>query len=57
MTIHSSINRYDNITVHSFDIKIHTGDAVRQIERVNYKDVVIFSAMNLVYATQLKVYN
>jgi hypothetical protein len=29
MTIHPSINLYDNITVHSFDIKIHTGDAVR----------------------------
>lgn len=54
ITIKPSINHYDDIVIHSFDIKIIT----RGVDKLfNYKAAVIFSALNLIYATQIKVYN
>ena len=47
ITIKPSINHYDDIVIHSFDIKIITRGADKHF---NYKDVVIFSAINLIYA-------
>ena len=54
ITIKPSINRYDDIVVHSFDIKIITKGTDKHF---NYKDAVIFSAINLIYATQINSYN
>jgi hypothetical protein len=54
ITIRPSMNRYGNIAVHSFDVKIITNGVDKHF---NYETVVIFSAINLIYATQIKVYN
>ncbi len=51
ITIRPSMNRYDNIVVHSFDVKVDTREVGKSLN-YSYKAIVIFSTISLVSSTK-----
>jgi hypothetical protein len=56
ITIQSSMKRYGNVAIHSFDVKVDTHRVDKSLNYV-YKAAVIFSTIGLVHNTQIAVYN
>jgi len=56
ITVQSSMNRYGNVAVHSFNVKVDTHRVDKSLNYV-YKVIVMFSTIGLVDNTQIAVYN
>jgi hypothetical protein len=56
ITVQSSMNRYGNVAVHSFNVKVDTHRVDKSLNYV-YKVIVMFSTIGLVHNTQIAVYN
>jgi hypothetical protein len=56
ITVQSSMNRYGNVAVHSFNVKVDTHRVDKSLNYV-YKVIIMFSTIGLVDNTQIAVYN
>jgi hypothetical protein len=56
ITVQSSMKRYGNVAIHSFDVKVDTHRVDKSLNYV-YKAIVVFSPISLVHSTQIVAYS